>query len=264
MISIQKKKLADHVIAEIRRRIELGKLKEGDKLPNQNEFAAQLGVSRTSLREAIHRLTLIGAIEQRPGYGTVIKTPAAVSYIDHLARPMINDEKATIELMEFRRIIELGAVELAVARASEGQIAQMGRLFDEMAHAHADNRISDFMKNDLGFHILICKSSHNRMLLHHFVMLQGQLEQFMHEKGYALPLLRTPSLNFHRDIYKAFRDRDPRAAMRHMDEHLRSIQAALQDYYKNHGSKTATVEETAVSAAAAGSAAKRRRRAASA
>jgi GntR family transcriptional repressor for pyruvate dehydrogenase complex len=49
------------VIEEINRMILSGEVKEGDKLPNQNDFAAQLGVSRPSLREALHTLTLIGA-----------------------------------------------------------------------------------------------------------------------------------------------------------------------------------------------------------
>ncbi|MGA2400503.1 MAG: FadR/GntR family transcriptional regulator [Syntrophobacteraceae bacterium] len=258
MTCIQKRKLADHVIEEIRRRIESGEFKGGDKLPNQNEFAAQLGVSRTSLREAINRLTLLGAIEQRPGYGTVIKAPAAVLYIDHLAQPMINDEKATIELLEFRRVIELGAVELAVPKAREDQIAEMGLVLDEMALAHADNRVSDFMKNDLTFHILICESSGNRILLHHFITIQGQLEQFMHEKSYVLPLLRDPSLNFHSDIYKAFQNRNRRAAMMYMDEHLRSIQTALGDYYKNRCKKAAKADERLVQTAAATAGAKRR------
>ena len=55
MASINKKKLADSVIEEIKRMIQNGELKEGYKLPNQNAFAAQLGVSRTSLRDV--RLT---------------------------------------------------------------------------------------------------------------------------------------------------------------------------------------------------------------
>ena len=59
MASIKRKKLSDSVIEEIKRMLLSGELQEGDKLPNQNEFAAQLGVSRPSLREALNTLTLI-------------------------------------------------------------------------------------------------------------------------------------------------------------------------------------------------------------
>ena len=71
MAAIIRKKLADSVLEEIRRMITDGELGEGDKLPNQNEFSTQLGVSRPSLREALHTLNLMGVIEQRPGLGTV-------------------------------------------------------------------------------------------------------------------------------------------------------------------------------------------------
>ena len=127
----------------------------------------------------------------------------------------------------------------------------MGRILDEMARAHTDDRVADFMKNDLSFHLLICESSSNRLLIHHFITIQEQLEQFMHEKSYVLPLLRDPSLNFHSEIYKAFRNRDLQAAMTHMDKHLRSIQTALEDYYTSRGRKAAKAGKTPVRATAA-------------
>ena len=87
MASVKEKKLAESVIEEIKRMIVDGELKEGDKLPNQNEFAVQLGVSRPSLREALHTLALIGAIEQRPGLGTVLKQLDPKLWADQLALP---------------------------------------------------------------------------------------------------------------------------------------------------------------------------------
>jgi len=77
VVSINRRKLSDPVIEEIRGMIKRGELQPGDKLPNQNEFAAQLGVSRTVLREALQTLTRLRVIEQRPKHGTVIlaKTP---------------------------------------------------------------------------------------------------------------------------------------------------------------------------------------------
>jgi len=77
--------MADAVVDEIKRMIECGELTEGEKLPNQNEFASQLQVSRTSLREALRILDLRGAIEQRPGYGTVIKKFNPILYSSSLS-----------------------------------------------------------------------------------------------------------------------------------------------------------------------------------
>ena len=74
---ITSKKLTDSILDHIRNMVETGELREGDKLPNQYEFAAQLGVSRPSLREALYTLKQVGAIEQRPGSGTVLRSGAA-------------------------------------------------------------------------------------------------------------------------------------------------------------------------------------------
>ncbi|MBU0733749.1 MAG: GntR family transcriptional regulator [Proteobacteria bacterium] len=63
---IVKKKLSYSVLEEIGRMVEAGELKRGDKLPPQDQLAAQLGVSRPSLREALRAMEMIGAIEQRP------------------------------------------------------------------------------------------------------------------------------------------------------------------------------------------------------
>jgi len=67
-----KPKLADYVIEEIKDMLRSGQLAEGSKVPNQNEFAKQLGVSRLSLREALHTLQIFGIVEQKPRTGTII------------------------------------------------------------------------------------------------------------------------------------------------------------------------------------------------
>ena len=86
MAAIKRKKLGDAVLEEIKRMITDGELAEGDKLPNQNEFSAQLGVSRPSLREALHTLNLMGVIEQRPGLGTVIKSANPALWMEQFIR----------------------------------------------------------------------------------------------------------------------------------------------------------------------------------
>ena len=79
--ALKTKKVSAAVLEEIRRMITSGEIKEGDRFPSQNEFAAQLGVSRPSLREAFQVLSQLGAIEQRPRTGTILvsRTPALFS-----------------------------------------------------------------------------------------------------------------------------------------------------------------------------------------
>lgn len=235
MASVNRRKLADSVIDEIRRMVQHGELKEGDKLPNQNEFAAQLGVSRTSLREALSTLTRLGAIEQRPGYGTVIKSKITTLYTDHLTLPLISDKKATIELIEARRYVEIGAADLAVKNATPEEVEGMRALIAEMRLALKEGRVEDYTERDVAFHFALAKASHNRFLVNLFVTLRGMMEQYMRESFHVLPWMLDRSLKFHEQICEAIRKRNRSKAVSQMESHIRSVQTVIERYYQTHG-----------------------------
>jgi GntR family transcriptional repressor for pyruvate dehydrogenase complex len=238
MTSINKKKLADSVIDEIKRMIHSRELKEGDKLPDQNTFAAQLGVSRTSLREALTTLTRIGVFEQRPGYGTVLRSRIPALFTDHLAPPLISDKQATIELIEARRFIEIGAVELSVKNAGPEQIKEMGLLIKEMPQSLKEGRIDDYIEQDIAFHFLIAKSSHNRFIVNLFVTIRGFMEQYMRESFHLLPYMLERSLKFHQNIYHAIKGGDRSKAVSQIEKHILDVQRAIQQYYHDQEQKT--------------------------
>jgi GntR family transcriptional repressor for pyruvate dehydrogenase complex len=237
MASINKKKLADSVIEEIKRMIKSRELKEGDKLPNQNVFASQLGVSRTSLREALTTLARIGVIEQRPGYGTVLRSRIPALFTDHLAPPLISDKEATIELIEARRFIESGAAELAVKNANPEQINEMGLLIKEMPRSLKEGRIDDYIEQDVAFHFLIAKASHNRFLVNLFVTIRGFMEQYMRESFHLLPYMLERSLKFHQNIYQAIKGGSRSKAVPQMEKHILDVQRAIQQYYRHQEQK---------------------------
>ena len=231
MASIEKKKLSDSVIEEIQRMIESGELKEGDKLPNQLEFAAQLGVSRASLREALHTLTRIGAVEQRPGLGTVIKSANPSLWADQISPPLVSDIHATFKLIEARRFIEAGVVELAVANAQKDDIQKLARLVEEMKIALKKDRVSEYSELDMTFHHQIANASHNRFMVHMFVTIRGLMEQFIREAFIVMPGLLERSLKFHVSVYEGIKEKNKRKAVTSMKNHIQDIEQAFRDYY---------------------------------
>ncbi len=237
MASINKKKLADSVIEEIKRMIQSGELKEGDKVPNQNLFAAQLGVSRTSLREALSTLTRIGVFEQRPGYGTVFRSRISALFTEHLEPPLISDKQASIELIEARRFIETGTAELSVKNANPEQVDEMGLLIKEMTRSIKEGRVDDYIEQDVAFHFLIAKASHNRFLVNLFVTIRGFMEQYMRESFHLLPYMLKRSLKFHQNIYQAVKDRSRSKAISQMEKHISDVQRAIQEYYRDQDEK---------------------------
>lgn len=231
MAIIKRKKLADFVLDEIKRMIQAGELKEGDRLPNQNEFAARLGVSRPSLREAMQTLAMVGAIEQRPGYGSVIKALTPALFASHLATPLVDNESATRELLESRRFIEAGIAELAARNATESEIQKSESLLRKMAKALEKGRREDYTNLDTRFHYHLAVASHNKVMLHFFVTIRSLMEQFMVEAFALLPELLVRSMQYHQKIFQGLRKRDEAAAGGAMAEHIKHIQGALENFY---------------------------------
>lgn len=234
---ISRKKVADAVIEEIKRMIQSGELKEGQKLPNQNAFAAQLGVSRTSLREALNTLTRLGITEQRPGYGTVLRSRMPAIFVDHVNPPLISDKQATIELIEVRRFVEAGTAELSVKNIKPDQIKEMDSLIKEMPKSLKEGRIDDYIGHDLAFHYLIAKASHNRFLINIFITIRGFLEQYMRESFRVMPWMLARSLKFHQNIYQAIKNKSAPQAAFHMKRHILDVQKAIQQYYQQQEEK---------------------------
>ncbi len=228
---IKKKKLADEVIDAIKRMIQSGELKEGDKLPNQNEFAARLGVSRTSLREAFNTLCVLGVLEQHQGYGTIVKSRFSALYADHLSAPFITDKNATMELLEARQFIEIGAARLAAKNATKKQIKEMENLINEMAKAGEEANTQKLSEQDIDFHFLIAQATGNRVLIHLLANIRGLMEKFMHEAFLVLHDQKR-YLKAHNDIFEAIKQKNPKKASDLMKKHIRDVQKDLEQYYR--------------------------------
>ncbi len=215
-----------------------GELKEGDKLPNQNEFAAQLGVSRPSLREAMQILSQLGAIEQRPGAGTVLVSRAPVLLTQKMELPLISDAEATVELIEARRMVEVSTITLAVAKASDEEVAEIGQALAEMEEAAGRGQVEQFRQADLVFHHLVARAAHNRFVLTVFQNLYQTMKQFIEEAFQAMPHMLGQSLADHQRIYQGLKSRDPQEAGRAMADHILTVEKAMQSYYDSAQGQT--------------------------
>jgi GntR family transcriptional repressor for pyruvate dehydrogenase complex len=182
-------------------------------------------------------LTRIGVFEQRPGYGTVFRSRIPALFTDHLAPPLISDRQASIELIEARRFIETGTAKLSVKNANPEQISEMGLLIKEMARSLKEGRIDDYIEQDVAFHFLIAKASHNRFLVNLFVTIRGFMEQYMRESFHLLPYMLERSLKFHQNIYQAVKAGSCPKAVSQMEKHISDVQSALQQYYRDQDQK---------------------------
>jgi len=232
MSPITRKKLSDSVIDEIRQMILDGELSEGDKLPNQNEFAERLGVSRPILREALQTLSRLGAIEQRPGLGTVLISRAPALLANNLDLPFMSDSQGTIELIETRRIFEIGMITLVVMRVKDEELTEIWKVMEEMKAAVSQNNVNGYQEQDLIFHSLIARATHNRFIIHVFQAIRRSFEEFLKEAFSVMPGMMERSMKDHTEIYKAILDRDQERSVQAMNQHLIQVQNTLEGYYK--------------------------------
>ncbi len=232
MVQIKKRKLAETIVDEIRDMILKGHLKEGVKLPNQNSFAEQLGVSRASLREALHTLSMLGVIEQKPGLGTIIRAMPPVFHSKPHLPPLMSDIQAVHELMEARGYVEVGAVELAVATADSDVKFRMGEIVENMALAIEARQWSQSAILDAEFHHSIAEAGNNRYMVHIFESLRNSMGQFVNEMLSVMPELMEPAYEEHKAIYQGIINGDADAAVNGMQKHLKSINLSFKRYYE--------------------------------
>jgi GntR family transcriptional repressor for pyruvate dehydrogenase complex len=231
----KKKKLSSYIIDEIKGMVREGRFREGDKLPNQVEFASQLGVSRLSLREALNTLSELGVIQQKPGLGTVILSSNPDLWGQSPAPPLITDVSATIELVEAREYIEGSIAELAANGIGNDQLHVLEKDVKQMEKALKKREIEEYRKYDMSFHLHIAYSSHNRYLVHMYITICNLMDRFMSEVFAELPELIPSSFEHHMHILESIKKRDPKLTVRCMKKHISDVRKALENYYCSRG-----------------------------
>jgi GntR family transcriptional repressor for pyruvate dehydrogenase complex len=235
----KKKKLSEVIIEEIKQMIIEGRLKEGDKLPNQDEFASTLGVSRNSLREAINTLANDGILEQRPRIGTVVKSTIISPDIqDSKKFPVLDDMKMTIDLLNARECIETYTAGEAAINATEEQINQMGKLLDEMTSCLQEGKITEYIQKNVVFHYSISQASQNQIIQSFYKSIRNLMDEFIYEAIVTLSQIQEEEIRsheYHIKIYQAIKNRNEKEAITQMKNHLDDNRIQLMNYYSRLG-----------------------------
>jgi GntR family transcriptional regulator, transcriptional repressor for pyruvate dehydrogenase complex len=119
--------------------IEEDGLRPGDRLPSERELSERLGAGRSSVREVLRSLELLGLISTRRGEGTYLEPYYAHHMVDLLARFILQDDKSKQGLLEMRELLELGAIRLAFSKRVEQEVASLEKLLAEMKAAVEQN-----------------------------------------------------------------------------------------------------------------------------
>lgn len=213
---LKSEKLSEKVANEIIMLVETGKLKPGDKLPAEDIFAEQLGVSRGILREALALLQFQGLISRKPKDGTYIRE---LPQHEHVSESIVSSMKdATYrELLEIRESLEQRVVELAIERATDEEILEIQNYINNLVIDENTAQTADH-----NFHLKVAELSKNVLLVNFIDSYYGLIEEFG-ERSYKNKERRIEVIEEHKRIINSIMKRDVEEGRAAVGHHLRRI-----------------------------------------
>jgi GntR family transcriptional repressor for pyruvate dehydrogenase complex len=192
----------------------------GEKIPAERELCLKLGVARTSLREALKALEIMGMIETRLGDGTYVCKRS-----EFFSKPLLwliasGSDAQALELIEARTLIEVELAGLAAERATPADIERLSQELHHMADTIGDPK--GFVQADVNFHLLIGAAACNDILMNALLLIRNLLQQWIltavtsegvPQKAYAQ----------HKRLFRAIEGHDSIAARRAMKNHLQDM-----------------------------------------
>jgi GntR family transcriptional regulator, transcriptional repressor for pyruvate dehydrogenase complex len=210
---------SEQVVSFVRGLIERKELRPGDRLPPERNLAAQIGVSRPTLRMGLHALAAMGCVESRHGSGTYIPAGPPALGSGPLSLLAALHDFTHKQMYDARRIFEVGAAGLAAECATPDHITSLA---EEVASLFASmDDPQRFLVHDINFHRSVAAASGNPIVAAVVEMVSAlYYEQRRMTAGQASDRDMRDAAQSHRDIYQAIRARDPDAARRAMNDHL--------------------------------------------
>lgn len=232
--TIRRDKVYEGVAKQIERLI-LKKLQPGDKLPSERELAETLRVSRSSIRDAIRSLELMGMVEPRQGAGTIVREISSESLVNPLANAIKRKEELIGELLDFRKMLEPQLAGRAATRVSPDELVEMEEILarQEKKLRAGESTIAE----DSEFHYAIALASGNSVVLKVLDTLMDLLrdsrERSLQEAGRP-----QKSLAGHRRILAAIKRRDSDGAKAAMRQHIENVEKIVLriTHHTQHGS----------------------------
>lgn len=237
--AIRQKRISDEVFEQMKANILSGEWGTGKKIPGELELAEQFGVSRVSVREAIHRLVGMGVLTIRRGDGTYVSEVLPENYLNTLLPILLIEGASLTEMLEFRAMIEVESVRLATRRANNDDLERMSELLAAMEKSKGN--VSDFADADLSFHIAIAMATHNNVFIKVNAIIHDMLKNTMEEivgiTGYD------DGLFYHKRLLEAIRNRDEEKAVSLMREHIGVTISKVNDLKNGKAGETGAKPE---------------------
>lgn len=217
-----RKHISEELFDKLQGAILSGELPAGYVFPNENDLCQKLNIGRGSLREAYSCLETLHLIT-RTKTGTYVNSQNIIQNTMNFVA--IAQRSETQNLIEYRRIVEVGTVQLATEKVTTEDLAKLDRILAQMETAGDD--AAKLSQYDFDFHSAIVNVTGNELLIIAFNTIRSIYEDFtesVFERGYF-----TQSLTDHHAILGAMRAGDPARAGLMMRQHLEHVESFRHD-----------------------------------
>ena len=223
-------KVSDQAVQQLRILIEQNKMQVGDRLPAERKLCEQLGVSRSSLREAIQHLASKGMLVSKAGSGTFLQQlPSNWSnhqIVEPLSGLIDQDPAYRFDVQEARSILEGGTAWYAARRATQEDMENIRQCYEQIAHYQSIGDDNQASIADAKFHLAIAEASHNLVLIQ---MMRGLFDLLQYNVVLGRRKVYTESHRFdqlhdqHFQVMHAIERRDPEAARNAVCGHIEFV-----------------------------------------
>jgi len=211
---IQSSTVVQKIIDKITQSLIKGELKPGDRLPPEPELALMLGVSRTSLREALKTLGGLGVLVARKRGGTFVAASGSQLMLDPLIFNLIIENGSKDHLFELRVMLEVDAVELTIKKATENDLEELAQELDKFEKMIPGGNLDLLAELDYQYHLKLMQIAKNPYFIR---ISQVVMQLFAYPIEKALKRIGPEQvLANHRALYQAIADRDLLRAKDHI------------------------------------------------
>ncbi len=217
------------VVEQILTKLQSGEIATGARLPSQRALAQSFGVGRSSMREALNALAVMGYIDVQQGRGTFIaqQLPDATPPVSKLQAAL--KAGSLLDVIELRETLECKAAELAAERSDSRHLRRLEQALRDMEDREEDYR--RFLQADVEFHITLAEATTNQIFSE---IVRFLLEKVVgHHETFKTTLIsleyRSHSIRTLKQVLACIKREDGRGAAEWMREHLNAIRRELKD-----------------------------------
>lgn len=230
--SIKSEKIQDQVYEQLRTLLLDGHWKAGEKIPSEAELCRMTGVSRVSVRTALKSLIAQGFLVSKQGEGTFVVDVSVAMNMDLLVPIIGLDKKNILEVLEYRKILEVGIVPQIFANLTDSDLDYLEQNVQALERL-SDDQIETNAEIDLAFHRKLCVISGNSLIIKVNQILGNLFRKSMEDVVLALGNRR--GRDYHRKILEAMKRRDLRKTESLLAEHIQdTIDSVLATEIKPH------------------------------